>query len=121
MRIPLPRRRRDPRFPGEPWDPGLQPERTALSWQRTVLALAVGAMILSATAVRLEQPVLTVLAALVGVGALIPAVFRSPDGGMPSHGRLRSWSFLSRIAGLVMALSALGVTVTIVSLVDMNL
>ncbi|SDS72950.1 protein of unknown function [Paraoerskovia marina] len=118
--MPLPRRRRDPRFPGEPWDPGLQPERTALSWQRTILALAVGAMVLSATAVRLDQPVLTVLAALVGVMVLVPAIFRSPDGGMPSHGRLRSWSFLVRLAGLVMALAVLGVAVTVVSLIDMT-
>lgn len=36
------------------WDPGLQPERTAFAWQRTVLAMTVAAVV----AARLVAPVL---------------------------------------------------------------
>ncbi|MFF0745889.1 DUF202 domain-containing protein [Streptomyces sp. NPDC004111] len=37
--------------PYVPWDPGLQPERTALAWRRSVLACTVGALGLGRLAV----------------------------------------------------------------------
>ncbi len=50
------------------FDPGLQPERTALAWQRTCLALMVGAL----TAARFGLPVVGGWALLLGaVGSVV--------------------------------------------------
>ena len=52
----------DPDRRDHPFDVGLQPERTALAWRRTALALVVGAVV-----------GIRVLPALLGPWALIPA------------------------------------------------
>ena len=46
-----------------PFDPGLQPERSALAWQRTSLAIAVGSLIFG-----------RILATSLGLWALLPMV-----------------------------------------------
>ncbi|MCC2594665.1 DUF202 domain-containing protein [Tessaracoccus sp. OS52] len=46
-----------------PFDPGLQPERVALSWRRTALAVAVGSLVYA----RLIAPV-------IGAWALVPTL-----------------------------------------------
>jgi len=51
------------------FDPGLQPERTALAWRRTVLALALGALI----ALRILPPVLGLWALIVALTGLASA------------------------------------------------
>ena len=49
------------------FDPGLQPERTALAWRRTALTLAVGAVV----SFRLLPPVLGLWSLAVGVAGLL--------------------------------------------------
>lgn len=97
-------------------DPGLQPERTALAWQRTVLGVVLGAVVLAAVNLRTDQPVLAVLAGLLAVATIVPAVLRPPTGGLPKDGLLRSWGFLVRVVALVGALGLLGAASAVRSL-----
>jgi uncharacterized membrane protein YidH (DUF202 family) len=49
------------------FDPGLQPERTALAWRRTALSLAIGAVV----SFRLLPPVLGIWSIALGVTGLL--------------------------------------------------
>ncbi|MCV2395162.1 DUF202 domain-containing protein [Actinotalea sp. M2MS4P-6] len=63
------------------FDPGLQPERTALAWNRTALSIVVGGLV-----------ALRVLPALVGAVGLVLAVFVVVAGaglGLLAHVRSR--------------------------------
>ncbi len=62
-----------------PFDPGLQPERSALAWQRTALAIAVGSLIFG-----------RILSTSLGLWALLPMVAglsMSAVLGVQSHRR----------------------------------
>jgi uncharacterized membrane protein YidH (DUF202 family) len=52
------------------FDPGLQPERTALAWRRTALTLAVGAVV----SFRLLPPVLGLWSIALGVAGLLLSI-----------------------------------------------
>lgn len=98
-----------------PQDPGLQPERTALSWRRTLLAMAVGSLV----SVRVLPPVLgdwsiaIGLAGLAMVGVLwvlahrrhrtVEAVFRGvrPASAMPGGALLLAVALLAASAAVL--------------------
>jgi putative membrane protein len=101
-----------------PFDPGLQPERTALAWRRTALSLAIGSL----AAGRLLEPalggvswLLAVAGAALGLGllfaagrrrALIDRVLRTDRGLAAGPG-----------AGLLAAAAVVGVVVGVAALV----
>lgn len=62
-----------------PWDPGLQPERTAMAWQRTSLAVAVSALAVARLAVRDDSIAGLMLGSLVLASSAI-AILRVQRG-----------------------------------------
>ncbi|WP_232667443.1 DUF202 domain-containing protein [Pseudonocardia sp. TRM90224] len=99
---------------GALFDPGLQPERTWLAWRRTLLALAVGALV----ALRLLPPVLGTPAFWMSlVGLLLCGALWVLAGRRAATGRrallagplpLPGGGLLFAVAALVTAAGALG-------------
>ena len=53
-----------------PWDPGLQPERTALAWQRTGVAASLASLVALRDGIAAADPPVVVLAVLALAAAL---------------------------------------------------
>lgn len=95
-------------------DPGAQPQRTILSWHRTVLSITMGALVASLTAQRLGHSVLSGVAALAAILAM---------GG--SLRRLRYWhpaqprfSVIRQSTLAVVALAVIGMGLAIANILD---
>lgn len=52
-------------------DPGAQPQRTALAWQRSALSVGLGGVVLAFTAERQGHPVLAAIAGIVAAAAVV--------------------------------------------------
>ncbi len=105
----------DPQLPG----PGLQPERTALAWRRSTLALVVGA----ALALRLLPGLLGPWSLAIGIGGLLLAaalwaagaarvrrVRAAVAGGVPLPGGL----LIALLAGTIAAVAAVALVLSLV-------
>ena len=101
------------------FDPGLQPERTALAWRRTLLAVAVGALV----SLRLLPPLLGPWSLAVGLaGVLGTAVLwrlagqrarRTGQALLGAPGPLPDGALLLAVALVVAAAAALGTALAI--------
>lgn len=85
--------------------PGLQAERTALAWRRTVVAGALGTALVAVTADRAGHVAVVVLAALLAV-TLAAAVLHHVR--RPRQEQSEPWPVLVLAAGTAAALAALG-------------
>lgn len=96
-----------------PRDPGLQEERTALAWRRTVVSGVAGTGLVALTAGRVGLVAVAVLAALLAVGLAV-AVIRQVR--RPRTLQDAPWPVLVLAGGTVIALGALGLATATASI-----
>lgn len=88
----------------EPFDPGLQPERTLLAWRRTCLAFGVASLVGMRFTVD-ALGLLAVVGGILGAGLAVLAYALAATGYRRSHRALQGNGVLDR-SGLPMLLAA---------------
>lgn len=99
-------------------DPGLQPERTALSWQRTGLSAGMIALLTTLAAVHLGMLVLSLIGAAVAISVAVVALVHFPRGMLHASGRVYAGKPLTRIVLVVTTTAALGAAIAFTSLLS---
>lgn len=95
-------------------DPGAQPQRTILSWHRTVLSVTMGAVVASMTAQRLGHPVVAAVAALAAI-ILLGGSLRRLRYWHPGATR---WSVLRQATVAVVVLALIGIGLAAANILD---
>ncbi len=105
-----------------PFDPGLQPERSALSWQRTAMAIGVGSLIYA----RIISPIIgmwALLAAAAGVGLAVAMMLKAHQRYRHHHrvlttssGRLADGLMIAVVAACVFAAGVFALVMLLVAL-----
>jgi uncharacterized membrane protein YidH (DUF202 family) len=100
-------------------DPGLQPERTALAWRRTCLALLAGSLV----AARVLGGLLGVWGGVLGLGGVLAAgvLFVAVERryarhrrGMAERSPIAGGGLIAALAGLVLAAGVVAVVIVVV-------
>ncbi|SED68121.1 DUF202 domain-containing protein [Ruania alba] len=94
-------------------DRGAQPQRTILSWHRTVLAVTLGALVVSLTAQRQEHALIAAIAAITAF-VLLVLVLRSLRRWGPFE--QARWTVLQMTCTSVIVLAALGLLLSLANL-----
>lgn len=97
-------------------DPGLQPQRTALAWQRTCLAAYLGAIALGFAAIRHDAPLISAAALLAGMVVTFIGVRWIPRGAERPPGAHGSRWLLGVVVAIVSMLAFLGIVLSVESL-----